>query len=115
MPVANNEPEQFWRLTVDMLKVTVHLSDSVMQAMKMSLTVDVGMKRTFSSNTDDPLATMSLMVPMPRALMDEPPTPVTVLLAIGFRVAKLERSGDICVVHTLSRRKGDDSNETSDR
>ena len=110
----NNEPEWFQRLTVEASKVTEHLSDSVMQAMDVSLTVDVRMKRTFSSSMDDPLATTSLIVPMPRAIMDEPPMPVTILSVMGCRVVKSECSGDICMVQALSRRKGEDSKEMSD-
>ena len=115
MPVANKEPEGFRRLTEEASNVTEHLRDSVTQAMEISLTVDVGMKSTLSSRIDDPFATTSLMVPIPRAFIDEPPTPIMVLLAIGCRVAKSEHSGDICVVQALLRWKGESSKETSDQ
>jgi hypothetical protein len=115
VPVANKDPDRFRRLTEEALNVTEHLRDSVMQAMEMSLTVDVGMKSTFSSKREDPFATESLMEPIPRALIDDPPTPVTVLSAIGCRVKKSDRSGEMWVVHALSRRKGDISKERSIR
>ena len=71
-------------------KVTEHWSDLVMQAIEMSQTVDEGMNKTFSSNKEDSLPTMSLIVPIPRALIEEPPTPVTVQSAMGCNVMKSE-------------------------
>jgi len=91
---------------VETLNVTEHWRDSVMQVIDIRWTVHVGIKRTFSSKTEDPLATISLMVPMPRALIEEPPTPVTVLSAIRCNVIKSEWSGEIWVVHVLSSKKG---------
>jgi hypothetical protein len=113
--VANRAPDRLRRLTEDASNFTKHLRDSVIQAIDTSRAVDVGMKRMFSSKIDDPLATTSLIVPIPRALIDEPPMPVTVLSAIGCKVVKSERSGEMCVVQALSRRNGDDSKETSER
>ena len=80
-------------------------------AIEMRRTVDVGINRTFSSNRDAPFPTKSLIEPMPSALMDDPPTPVTVLSTIGCNVRKSDRSGEIWVVHALSRRNGDESKE----
>ena len=62
----------------DASNVTEHLRESIIQAMDIKRTVDVGIKRTFSSRIDEPLAMMSLIVPIPSTVMDEPPTPVTV-------------------------------------
>ena len=82
-----------------------------MQAIEMSQTVDEGMNKTFSSNKEDSLLTMSLIVPIPRALIEEPPTPVTVWSEMGCNVMKSERSGEMCVVQALSSKNGDESKE----
>ena len=82
-----------------------------MQAIEMSRTVDEGMNKTFSSNKEDPLPTMSFLVPIPRALIEEPPTPVTVRSAMGCNVMKSERSGEMCMVQALSSKNGDESKE----
>ena len=111
--MANKDPDWFRRLTEDASNVTKHLRESVTQAIDIKRTVNVGIKRMFSSRIDDPLATMSLIVPIPSTLIEEPPTPITVWSAIGCKVAKSEHLGEMCVVHALSRRKGDDSKDTS--
>lgn len=84
-----------------------------MHPMEISHTVNVGINSTFLSKSDEPFATESLMEPIPRALMDDPPTPVTVLSAMGCNVKKSDQSGEMWVVHMLSRRKGNVSKERS--
>jgi len=79
--------------------------------MHVRQTVDVRMKRTFSSKIEDPFVTISLMVPMPRALIVEPLMPVTVLSTIGYSFIESEQSGEIWVVQALSSRKGEVSKE----
>ena len=109
--MAKRAPAQFLRVMEEVLKVTEHWRELVTHAIEMRHTVDVGINRTFSSNRDAPFPTKSLIEPMPSALMDDPPTPVTVLSTIGCNVRKSDRSGEIWVVHVLSRRNGDDSKE----
>ena len=111
MPVAKSEPEQVLSETVEASNVMEHWRDSVTQVIDMSQTVDDGMKRTFSSSSEEPLATTSLIVPIPRALIEEPPMPVTVLSAMGCSVMKSKQSGKIWVVQVLSSKKGEESNE----
>ena len=72
-----------------------------MQAIDINRTVDVGMKRTFSSKMDNPFTTISLMVSIPSALIDEPPMPVTILSAIGCSVAK-----DVCGTRAIEKEGG---------
>ena len=72
MPVAKREPEQVLSETIEASNVIEQWRDSVTLAINMSQTVDDGIKRTFSSSREDPFATTSLTVPIPRALIEEP-------------------------------------------
>jgi len=48
---------------------------------------------------------------MASAIMDNPPTPVTDLSMMGCNIRKSDWSGEMWVVHALSRRNGDESKE----
>jgi hypothetical protein len=62
---------------------------------EISHTVDAGMIKTFLSRIEEYFGMKSLIDPMPRALIDNPPTPVTVLSTMRCRVKKSDLSGEI--------------------
>ena len=112
-PDAMMVPEGETRLTPVAWKLALQGSKSIRRATESRWTVDVGMKRALSRVIVCPRPTLSLMEPMPTALMDEPPTPLTCRLAMGRREKKSSRSGVMYVEQPVSRRNGDVSRETS--
>ena len=101
------EPDMERKDTPEASKRTLQGRESMRQATDSRWTVELGMNRTLSKVMLLSRLTFSLIEPIPTALMAEPLTPFTVRFEMGRSVTKLLRSGEMCVVQPLSRRKGD--------
>ena len=94
-PEAMREPEGAWRDTPEVLKRTLHGRESMRHTTDKRRTVVVRIKRALSRVMLLPRPTLSLMEPIPMAVMEDPLMPLTERLEMGHNEVKSLRSGEM--------------------